>query len=1335
MSANSNLTRRVLAAVACGTALLVASSTYAGPTRNQVRSVAHSEIGSATKILVRGTATPTFTVYKLERPSRVIVDVANATLAKGLVGDEGKATWQLNTWAVGQVAAHPMGGDRGAVVRVVVGLARAATYKVEAVGKDVVVIVSPRDAKPAVLDGVERERATQARAEADRARREAAQAKQRTAAAEAAAAAANRNASSARAQARAAAAETARLEQQLAAARAEARKAQHLIAEVKAEAEQARRDMATAKAAAERTVAAAEAEATRAKREAAALADRSSKRMAEAEAQRKAAERSLAQAQRIKKESEASVQAAKAAAEQAARREASAREAEQRATARKQEADRAARAATRYQKEADAARDGSGKALALRQRAEQAAREADQRRERAERAAREAEQRRAEAEKAATAAISRKEQAARITADAEARRASAEAQRSKALAQLTAVESELREAERRSKAAQADAEKAVELAGRAKALRAQEEAAYRRTVTAREQAETRRKKADRAAADLERSLQAEKTALAAAERQRAQAEAAQRAVADQERRAAGARAIAAAQAEARKHEAARTQAEAVLAARRAEVDRQRDKLARLQKERDNAASDLAELRQAAGKARAKREHEEKQLAELKERRAAAERELARTRKASAEARREAAAAHAQATAAEARAAEARAAAKKAAAAKATADQAAAELAKLRKAAGEARAKRKHEEQRLAELKQRRAAAKAAAAKAAAEAAAAEAAAAKAAADSRHRTARKARPKARVKDIDFQDAEGVARVVVAMSAPAKPRVVSEGRRKAVLEIPGATLSDELERTLDVTRFRGPIEAVSSYRDPDDPTTIRVEVQLAQPAASVLKKVGNTYRWEFAKPAVRTRRVARTAKRSTPAPPPAAGGYGGSSTPITQQTVAQVAGRRAKVYRGTKIDLDFKDADIHNLLRLLADVGGVNIVIPDEIKYRVTVRLRRVPWDQALEVILASKGLWYERTGNLYRIAPRKELDAQAQAEAERLQAMAQSEVPDTEYITLNYSNASDVAKSVSKMLSPKGDLQIDKRTNTVVVIDVKANRRKIVDLLRRLDTATPQIQIEARIVEARSSFSREFGVQWGGSASMSGATGNSTGLVFPNSVTAAGGNDTNQAPTGGLKSLPSDFAVNLPAATGLGSGGAIGLQLGSVGGNFGLNLRLSALEDQGTVRIISAPKITVINNTKAQISQGVSIPVSVVSANGAQTQFVPADLSLEVTPTVSQADCSITLDVNVKKNEADFVNTGSRGDPSILRKEAKTKILVADGATTVIGGIYTRNTGVSYSKVPFFADLPVIGWFFKNRKEADERTEVLVFITPKITNKAALRCESPATGIR
>ena len=270
----------------------------------------------------------------------------------------------------------------------------------------------------------------------------------------------------------------------------------------------------------------------------------------------------------------------------------------------------------------------------------------------------------------------------------------------------------------------------------------------------------------------------------------------------------------------------------------------------------------------------------------------------------------------------------------------------------------------------------------------------------------------------------------------------------------------------------------------------------------------------------------------------------------------------------------------------------------------------------------------------------------------------------------------------------------------------------------------LDTQTPQISIEARIVEANSTFLRQLGIQWGGSAAASVAGGNATGLIWPSSVAVTGGNTDGQTPSAGVAS-PSDFAVNLPAATGTGEGGALGISLGSVGGNFNINLRLSALEDSGTVRIISAPKITVLNNKLASIASGVSIPIETVSATGTQTQFVQADLRLDVTPTVSQNDCAISMTLLVTKNAPDFSNTGARGDPTIQRREARTSMLVADGDASVMGEIYTRNTSLTYKKVPLLGDLPVLGWLFKNRRENDDRTE-RCFHHPKITNRPPAR---------
>jgi type IV pilus assembly protein PilQ len=517
---------------------------------------------------------------------------------------------------------------------------------------------------------------------------------------------------------------------------------------------------------------------------------------------------------------------------------------------------------------------------------------------------------------------------------------------------------------------------------------------------------------------------------------------------------------------------------------------------------------------------------------------------------------------------------------------------------------------------------------------------------------------------------------------------------------------------LTKTLDTSRFGGPVRTVSSYTDRAT-GEVRVAVSLAADAIPRLDTRAGAVELRFANAAVTARRL----------PSPVVGGFGATSAPVTQTSVAQLGKRR--VFRGPTIDLDFKDADIHDLLRALARVGNVNIVVPDEINASVTVQLKRVPWDQALEVILAAKGLWYRKDGNMYRIGDRKVLDAEDEAEAARRKAMIELEAPKPEVFTLNYADAASLATKMAPLLSPKGKVEVDERTNSLIINDVGANRREIVDLAARLDTQTPQISIEARIVEARSGFRREFGIQWGGRAGASAESGNATGLIFPSSIGFVGGADdpTNKPGTG--LPTPSDFAVNLPAG---GTNGVLGMTLGSVGGAVNLNLRLSALEESGTARIISAPKVTVLNNVQATMKQGIKIPISQVSAQGTQTTFVEANLELNVTPYVSQRDCSVVMDINVAKAEPDFSRLGARGDPTIQNREARTRMLVADGETSVMGGIYTRSTALNYSKVPILGDIPVFGWLFKSRRETDDRAELLIFITPKITNRALLRCQ-------
>jgi type IV pilus assembly protein PilQ len=269
-----------------------------------------------------------------------------------------------------------------------------------------------------------------------------------------------------------------------------------------------------------------------------------------------------------------------------------------------------------------------------------------------------------------------------------------------------------------------------------------------------------------------------------------------------------------------------------------------------------------------------------------------------------------------------------------------------------------------------------------------------------------------------------------------------------------------------------------------------------------------------------------------------------------------------------------------------------------------------------------------------------------------------------------------------------------------------------------------------VLIQARIVEAQSNMLQELGIQWGGIGQANQRQGNPTGLLFPSDVSVAGAADDPQRNQASGNTTPSRYAVNLPAPIGAGVGGGIGVVFGSAGGATLLNLRLTAMEENGTGRIVSSPRVTTLDNRTAKISQGVDIPISVVSAAGTNTRFIPAALELEVTPHVTN-DGSVLMKVKTSKNEPDFSRPGAAGDPTIRRKSAETEVLVRDGDTTVIGGIYTRTTSETYAEVPFFAKLPVVGWLFKKRRKEDTRAELLVFITPRIVNREEARIGMPA----
>ncbi|HEY6003907.1 MAG TPA: type IV pilus secretin PilQ [Anaeromyxobacter sp.] len=561
-------------------------------------------------------------------------------------------------------------------------------------------------------------------------------------------------------------------------------------------------------------------------------------------------------------------------------------------------------------------------------------------------------------------------------------------------------------------------------------------------------------------------------------------------------------------------------------------------------------------------------------------------------------------------------------------------------------------------------------------------------------------------RARITDVRFAQQGGFARVEIA--GKANHRVSRPDSHTVVLSLQNAELAKGLERSLDTTAFQGPVMMISSFTQP---TTGEVKI-VATLRGEALDRVEESARglsWTF---------QSAPARASAGAAPVVKVSDEQSAGFASEAPVVALSGAPRAGYSGRRITLDFHDIEIRNLLRLIADVSKKNIVVAEDVSGKVTVSLRNVPWDQALDLILKSKGLGKEEMGNVIRIAKFEQIAKEAQARADAEKARAPSLPLKVRLIPVNFARASDVAGRVKDVLSERGAVSTDERTNVLIVKDVQEALVRAEGLVRNLDTEIPQVLIESRIIEASSNFSKAIGIQWGGNAAFSQATGNPTGLAFPNNVVGAGG--IAGGTTAGTAGAP-NFAVSLPAPVGEGAGGAIGLILGSAGGAFNLNLRLSALENKGVVKTISAPKIATIDNKEATIGQGVSIPFSQVSASGVNTTFIEAKLELKVTPHVS-ADGSILLKIKATNNQPNPQLTGANGQPSISKREAETEVLVKDGETSVIGGIYTRVTSNRRNEVPFLARLPLLGALFRATTDQDDHTELLIFITPRILNR-------------
>jgi type IV pilus assembly protein PilQ len=399
-----------------------------------------------------------------------------------------------------------------------------------------------------------------------------------------------------------------------------------------------------------------------------------------------------------------------------------------------------------------------------------------------------------------------------------------------------------------------------------------------------------------------------------------------------------------------------------------------------------------------------------------------------------------------------------------------------------------------------------------------------------------------------------------------------------------------------------------------------------------------------------------------------------------------------------YTGKKISLNFKDADLKDVFRIFHEISGYNIVLDPSVSGNVTIVLENVPEDQALDIILKNNGLDKIFENNVIRIASTSKLSQESAARKTLQEARDLEEQPMTFTRALSYARAKDIAPIVKRMMSKRGDVATDERTNTLIISDVSAKRDPINRLIDSLDEQTPQVSIEARIVETDRQFERDLGISWGMNARWDPALGTQTGLQFPHTADIS-------------------YDVNVPPPA---SANTLGVNFGNVLNSFNLNMQLDAFELSGDVKILSAPKVVTQNNQTAVIEQGTQIPIVNTTATEINVEFVSASLRLEVTPQITK-EGTVSMLVKVENNSPNFVNRV--GDvPPINTQRAQTQIMVGDGGTAVIGGIFKINDAVTETGVPGLRKIPGLGWLFKSKTINRENAELLIFITPRILKK-------------
>ena len=540
----------------------------------------------------------------------------------------------------------------------------------------------------------------------------------------------------------------------------------------------------------------------------------------------------------------------------------------------------------------------------------------------------------------------------------------------------------------------------------------------------------------------------------------------------------------------------------------------------------------------------------------------------------------------------------------------------------------------------------------------------------------------------INNVDFRRGEdGAARIVINLSNPNIPINLSEQGGRVIVDFANTSLPSNLRKRWDVVDFATPVKLFETFADGAN-TKMIISPDSSKEFEHLAYQSDNQYVVEVRE--------------------------------LPEEVVEQ---RKKDVFEGERLSLNFQDIEVRSVLQLIADFTNLNMVVSDAVSGNLTLRLKNVPWDQALDIILKTKGLGKRENGNVIYVAPSEEIAAREKLELEAQQQVQELAPLRSEFIQVNYARASDLAallkSSDNSLLSERGNVTVDERTNNLLVQDTALKLNEIRRLVERLDVPVKQVLIESRIVVANDDFSKALGVRFG----ISNRDANFGAGTGDDDFDAIAGNleGTDDALNGNPITLSDRLNVDLPAAAATGS---IGLALAKLPLGLLLDLELSAAQAESRAEVISTPRVIASNQTTARIEQGTEIPFQSATSSGAtDVEFKKAVLSLEVTPQITPDD-RVSMKLLVTNDSiGQLVPSGFGGTiPSIDTNEVETDVLVDNGQTIVLGGVYQQDTSNSISRVPFFADLPFVGLLFRNTSVVDNKSELLVFITPKIISE-------------